>query len=270
MSKLLLTSLTIILLSLWQAVPARASTLPLPNSMAATGDSITRAFDIGWAHVLSDSPQYSWSTGTDSAVNSQYLRILARNPAIGGRAYNDAWTGAKMADLNAQVTVAALQRVQYLTVLMGANDVCTSSVATMTPTSVFATEFLRALTDFSLLDPTAHIYVSSLPNIYQLWSVLHTNPSAESTWQLFGICRSMLSAANTEIQRQQVVAQEQADNFALATICRAFPNCRWDNYAGYNFAFSPADVDTVDYFHPSLAGQRAIAAVTWEASYWGN
>ena len=62
-------------------------------------------------------------------MNSQYRRLLAVNPAISGHGFNDAKTGAKMVDLDGQVTTAAGQGVQYLTVLMGANDLCTSSAA---------------------------------------------------------------------------------------------------------------------------------------------
>jgi lysophospholipase L1-like esterase len=252
--------------------PAHASAPPYPNSMASTGDSITRAFDINWLHLLSDSPQYSWSTGTDSSVNSEYQRLLRVNSAIGGHEYNDAKTGAKMKDLDGQVTTAASQGVQYLTILMGANDLCTSSISTMTPTATFQAEFQTALTDFFNADPSASVYVSSLPNIYQLWYTLHTNSSARSAWSLYGICQSMLSSSNTETQRQQVVTQEVADNTALQTVCNSFAasgyHCLWDNLAGYNFKFPASDISTVDYFHPNIQGQNAIANVTWAAGYW--
>jgi len=254
---------------------------PLPNSMASTGDSITRAFDMSfwpWC-FLSDCPAYSWSTGTSSSVNSQYRRILAGHPGISGHVYNDAKTGANMSALDGQLVTAAGQAVQYATVLMGANDLCTSTIAAMTPTVTFRSEFQQALTDFFAKDPSGLVSVSSLPNIYQLWSVLHTNPSAQSVWKTFNICQSMLNANDTEAQRQQVVSQEAADNQALAAVCnsvlpngvtRAFPNCRWDNYAGFNFNFPTSDISTIDYFHPNLAGQNDIARITWGASFWGS
>jgi len=250
---------------------AAASAPPLPNSIASTGDSITRAFDMSfwpWC-VLTDCPAYSWSTGTSSSVNSEYRRILARNPAISGHTYNDARTGANMSALDGQLLSAATQNVQYVTVLMGANDVCTSSVAAMTPTATFQSEFQQALSDFAARDPSALVYVSSLPDIYQLWNVLKGNSSAQSAWKTYGICQSMLSTSNTEADRQAVVAREAADNIGLATVCAAFARCRWDNYAGYNFKFPASDVSTIDYFHPNLRGQNDVAATTWSASFWG-
>jgi len=252
-------------------VSAAGATPALPNSMASTGDSITRAFDMSlwpWC-FLTDCPSYSWSTGGNTSVSSQYRRILARNPAIAGHAFNDAKTGANMSALDGQLSTAAGQGVQYVTILMGANDLCTSTIAAMTQTATFQSEFEQALTDFSSKDAGADIYVSSLPDIYQLWNVLRTNSSAQSAWKNYNICQSMLSTANTEANRQTVVAQEAADNQALATVCGQVAKCRWDNYAGYNFKFPASDVSTFDYFHPNLQGQNAVAATTWSASFWG-
>jgi lysophospholipase L1-like esterase len=251
-------------------VPAHAYTW-VPSSMASAGDSITRAFDATWLGCfLTDCPQYSWSTGTSSTVNSQYLRLTFLNPALKGNVYNDAKSGAKMVDLGGQLSSAAAQHVDYVTILMGGNDVCTSSVATMTDTTTFQTEFQSALTAFFGADATAHVYVSSLPNVNQLYNLLKTNPTALSTWKSFNICQSALPPGGTDASRQQVAAQEVADNSALQAVCSGFANCRYDGGAGYNFAFTTADVSTVDYFHPSVTGQKDIAAYTWQHSYWAT
>ena len=252
-------------------IPLSGSAAPAyPNSMASAGDSITRAFDMSiwpWC-LLSDCPAYSWSTGINSGVNSQYRRLLAVNSTVSGHVYNDAKTGANMSALDGQLASAAGQGAQYVTVLMGANDLCTSTIGAMTPTGSFQSEFNTALTDFFAKDPAATVSVSSLPNIYQLWSILHTNSSAENAWKTYNICQSMLSTSNTEAMRQQVVAQEQADNQALGTVCAAFAGCHWDNLAGYNFAYQPDDISGIDYFHPNMEGQNDVAEVTWGAGLW--
>lgn len=201
-------------------------------------------------------------------MTSHYQRILAANRGISGNEFNDAKTGAQMSALDGQVTTAASQGVQYLTVLMGANDVCTSSISTMTPTATFKSEFQTALTDFFAADPGAHLFVSSIPNVYQLWSLLHTNSAAESTWSNFGICQSMLSQSNTETDRQTVLTQAENDNSALADVCSQFANCKWDGLATFDYQFRTTDVSTVDYFHPSVTGQNSLAATTWAAGYW--
>ena len=43
----------------------------------------------------------------------------------------------------------------------------------------------------------SRISVGSIPNVYQLWSLLHTNGSAVSTWSSLGICQSMSELLQT-------------------------------------------------------------------------
>jgi lysophospholipase L1-like esterase len=236
--------------------------------MAAAGDSITRGFDATlFSCLLADCPQYSWATGTSTSVNSQSQRIRAASGKAVTTA-NVAKTGAKMADLAGQLA-AVPAGAQYVTVLMGANDVCTSSAATMTPTTTFTSQFQNALGAFHTAHPTVLVFVSSIPNVYQLWSTLHTNRSAASAWKTFGICQSMLAANNDDGTRQAVLAQERLDNAALATVCGQTANCRFDGNAVFDYQFSAPEVSTVDYFHPSITGQSTLAGLTWTASYWG-
>jgi lysophospholipase L1-like esterase len=236
--------------------------------MAATGDSITRAFDVNYGGVLRDNPAESWATGTDPAVDSQYQRLVQADPAMAAHGDNDGVSGAKMAALDGQLQTAASQRVDYATVLMGANDLCTADVATMTPTATFGAQFHQALSDFFSADPDAHVLVASIPNLYQLWATLRGNLAAQIVWGAAHICQSMLAAAGTAADRQAVVAQEQADNDALASVCRQFSRCRFDGDAVYRTAFTAAEVSPVDYFHPSVTGQKELAAITWAAGYW--
>jgi lysophospholipase L1-like esterase len=242
-----------------------------PNSLASTGDSITRAFNT-CAFPFIDCPANSWSTGTSSAVNGVYGRILGQNPLITGHNPNDAKSGAKMIDLNGQVSTAASQGVDLVTILMGANDVCTSSESTMTPVATLQAQFQQALETVTKALPDARIAVSSIPNIYNLWYILHTNSSAVLTWRLFGICQSMLanatSTAQADVDRRARVQQRNVDdNNAIAAVCAQYIHCRFDNFAAYNLAFVPSDVSTRDYFHPSIAGQAKAAATAWASSY---
>ena len=252
--------------------PARAGAAgpPLPSSMAAAGDSITRAFDVNSGCFLRDCPEFSWATGDRPEVDSQYLRLLARNPSIAQLAYNDARTGARMADLDGQLQLAALQQVDYLTVAMGPNDVCTSSRPMMTPTETVRAQAQQALGRFVASRPRALIYMSSISNVYNLWVILHANGHAQWDWWLYKICQSLLSASNTEADRQAVLAQAEADNQVLAAVCAQYANCLWDKGAAFNFKFAAEDIGTVDYFHPSVLGQSRIAGLTWAAGYWPN
>jgi len=244
-----------------------------PRSMASTGDSITRAYNTGF-FPYTDNPSASWSTGTNSTVRSHYSRLLAVQPLISGHAFNDAKSGAKMADLAGQIATAASQHVEYVTVEMGGNDVCTSSESTMTSVTSFRSSFTNAMNTITTQSPTTLVYVASIPNIYQLWNVLHTNSSARSVWALFSVCQSMLqnpsSTAQADVDRRARVLQRDIDfNAALQQVCALYVQCRFDNNAVFNTAFVASDITTRDYFHPTIAGQAKLASVTWSAGYWG-
>jgi lysophospholipase L1-like esterase len=253
------------------AAPAGGAT-PLPSSIASTGDSITRAYNTGG--LFTDNPASSWSTGTTASVNSHYLRLKALQPTVTVTANNDAKTGAKMVDLDGQLATAASQHAAYVTILMGANDVCTSSVSTMTPVSTFQTQFQTALSHFTAADPGASVFVSSIPNIYNLWQIEHTNGSARFIWAIGSICQSMLAnptstSAADNARRATVQAQNVAFNGVLSSVCAGYAKCRFDGNAVYNTTFTTSDVNTRDYFHPSTSGQAKLAAVTWSAGFWG-
>lgn len=244
-----------------------------PNSIASTGDSITRAYNTSWFPFI-DNPSASWSTGTSSSVNSHYSRLLAANPVIKGKNYNDAKSGAKMADLAGQMNTVVTQQAQYVTVLMGGNDICTSTEAGMTSTADFQTQFKAAMDRVTTADSSGRVFVASIPSILQLWATLSPNSSARSTWALFGVCQSMLanplSMAQADVDRRTRVDQrEQAFNTILHDVCALYTQCRYDGGAVFAYKFSAADISTRDYFHPSTTGQKDLAAVTWAASYWG-
>jgi lysophospholipase L1-like esterase len=251
------------------AQPAWAAP-PLPSSMAAIGDSITRAYDVCCSY--GDHPGQSWSTGSTSydGIASHYERIRQLNSAITGRGYNDAVTGAKMSAAPGQATQAVGQGARYVTILLGANDLCTSSPSTMTSTTTFRAYFSQAMATLLAPGQDRYVFVSSIPNIYQLWQVLHTNALARTVWAAANICQSMLGATRTEAQRQLVVDREKAFNQILAEVCASYSRCRWDNKAVYNYQFSASQVSSLDFFHPSLSGQAALARVTWGASWWAS
>jgi lysophospholipase L1-like esterase len=248
--------------------PPASAAPALPDSMAAVGDSITRAYDV--CCFYGDHPGQSWSTGWTSydGITSHYERIKRVTSAISGHYYNYAVTGAKMAAAQTQAIQAANQHTRYVTILLGANDLCTSSPDTMTSVEIFRSQFQNAMTTLMAQNPQPYVFVSSIPNIYQLWQVLHSNSLARLAWSNFHICQSMLGATRTEEQRQTVVTQEQLFNQTLAKVCTAYDRCRWDNLAVYHYQFSTSQVSTLDYFHPSLSGQASLARVTWAASWW--
>jgi lysophospholipase L1-like esterase len=240
-----------------------------PNSMDALGDSITRAFNT-CSFPFTDCLENSWATGTNTTVNSYYLRLLAKNPGIKGNNFNDAKSGAKMSELGGQAEKAVSHKVELVGVLMGANDACTSSVSTMTSVANYQSQFESAMKTLTTGIPTAQINIGSLPNVYRLWEIFHTNSSAVNTWNSLKICQSLLAnptslAKADEERRLQVKTREEEYDSALQTVCAKYTQCKYDNGAGFKTVFNTNDVGTRDYFHPNIEGQTLIAKVAWEA-----
>jgi lysophospholipase L1-like esterase len=253
------------------AAPAHADAGPPPNSIASMGDSITRGFNA--CGFFFDCTARSFSTGSSSSVNSHYLRILAKNPAIFGRNYNDARSGAKAADMDGQAGTAVSQGVGYVTILIGANDACTGSESTMTSVTAFRASIDTALARLKAGLPNAKIFVISVPDIKRLWQVGKDNAGARSAWSLYRICQSMLanptSTSTTDAARRDRVRQRVIDfNGQLAAACVAYgTNCMFDNNAVFNYPFVLSQLSTWDYFHPNTSGQATLAAVSYAAGF---
>src|SRR5829696_988438 len=259
--------IALVLILAGTATPASAAP-PLPDSMAAIGDSITQAVDV--CCFFGTWPGHSWSTGNAplDGIASHYERIRARNPAIRGHRRNNAVSGAQMADAPGQARRTVGQGAQYVTILMGANDLCGWD-GTLTPTATFRAQFAETLDILRTGLPASHVFVASIPNLYQLWSILRVNPVAQAVWHTAGICPSGLNLFNSPADRQAVIDRERELNDTLRDVCAGWSNCRFDNYLTYNYNFTPAKVSKLDYFHPSLSGQATLASLTWKTSWWG-
>ena len=250
------------------ALPASAAPA-LPTSMVSVGDSITRGYDaVFWGCLLSDCPQYSWATGSSTSVSSHYRQLRARG-ATTLTAANYARTGAKVGELATQMTRAAT--AQYVTVLIGANDLCTSTADTMTSEATFRTQFAAGLTAyFTGKGPTeGRVFVSSIPDLNKLRQLGQTIPGAVNAWSAYRICQSILNPKATVEQVTRVQQREAAFNLILQQECeRYIGRCLFDGGATFATSFVRSDLSTIDYFHPSVAGQNKLGTVTWNAGWW--
>jgi lysophospholipase L1-like esterase len=248
----------------------QAAPPPLPSSMAAIGDSITQAVDVCcW---YGDHPANSWSTGGAiwDGIASHYERIRAANPAMHGNNDNNAVAGARMSAGPGQAQQAVAQGAQYVTILLGANDVCTSSPSTMTPVETFRAQLQQTLQTLDAgLPPGALVFVASIPDIHRLWEIYHNDWRAQLVWALADICQSMLAPGRSAADRQLVRERNIAFNDVLEQECAQYAACRFDGDAVFDFRFERSDISRLDFFHPSLAGQARLAQVTWAASWWG-
>ena len=247
--------------------------LPVPTSMAALGDSITIAYDI--KSLLKADPTYSWSTGTQTAVDSVYTRLERANGAATLARANHAVSGAKIVDLAGQANKMT-QGTDLVTILMGANDACTKTEAEMTPVADFRARADSALTALAGKG-VKQVVVASIPDVYKLWQVGKSSSSARFVWGLYGICQSILKSPSSTLKADQdrrVRVQKRVVDFntELQNACSAIAAssttlaCKFDNNAVFSTSFALADISKVDYFHPSVSGQALLAQKVFTAA----
>ncbi|MET9729587.1 SGNH/GDSL hydrolase family protein [Streptomyces sp. NPDC006458] len=235
-----------------------------PGSVAAVGDSITRAFDA--CGVLSDCPEASWATGSSEDVDSLAVRLLGRARAA-ERSWNYAVTGARMADLPRQMARAVTRSPELVTVMAGANDACRESTASMTPVAAFRASFEDALHTLRRSLPKAQVYVASVPDLKRLWSQGRTSALGKEVWKL-GICPSMLGDADAldaaAVERRATVQRRVEDyNEVLRELCAKDERCRFDGGAVYAYRFRVGQLSRWDWFHPSVDGQARLAEIAY-------
>ncbi|MDX6438395.1 MAG: hypothetical protein QOF45_978 [Gaiellaceae bacterium] len=208
-----------------------------------------RRFALPFAAVLSTSLATSLALALSGAAHGAYPSSIASTGDSITRTLNDCW-------------------FPYV----DANDVCASSEAAMTDVGVFRAQFGAAMASLTASLPSARVFVSSIPDVDQLFSLYRYDLGANSVWAVAGICQSMLaypfSNSPGDVARRARVRQRNIDyNIQLAQVCALYTQCRFDGNAVFNTAFVRSDVTTRDYFHPSAAGQTKLAAVTWPATF---
>ncbi|MGV9297306.1 SGNH/GDSL hydrolase family protein [Amycolatopsis sp. NPDC003676] len=165
-----------------------------------------------------------------------------------------------MNDLPRQAKAAVASRVDLVSVLMGNNDACSGG----TEVGTFESQFKEAMTTLAQGLPEVQVKVVSIPDIYQLWDVLHTDQAAVAKWSTFHECDALLANATSTAPADQLSGSGSSITTPSSPRCAA--NTRTASLTEAPVSrLDPSDVSTVDYFHPSAKGQALIADVAWKA-----
>ena len=241
--------------------------------MAALGDSLTSALRACSPDAAIDCRESSWSTGASGEVNSHFVRRRVRSAGLA--ASNLAVSGRKVDDLLRQARQAVLEDAEYVTILIGTNDICRESLAAMTPVPAFRASFERALATLAEGVPAARIFVSSVPDPSRLRDLLGDDPDARAVWAAGATCSVFLQDPGSELaadRRRRAQAREHlvAVNRQLAEVCARHARCVFDANAVHSWDFRREHISTTDYFHLSRQGQAALAALTYPLAFPGS
>ncbi|QKJ20286.1 SGNH/GDSL hydrolase family protein [Microbacterium hominis] len=211
----------------------------------------------------------SWATGDDPAVGSVAMRIGEVAGAF-PEVVNKAKDGGTVADALARVDEVIAADPGLVLILLGGNDVCDADVSGMTTVDNFRIAYGNLLAKIHEALPDTQILAMSIPDLYRLWEIGHVDATAVGRWDQSPSCRNLLGDAQaideeSVARRDAVALRTQELNAVIAEVCTAEVSCVSDGGAVYAYEFAPDQISSIDYFHPSVAGEQAIAELAWNA-----
>lgn len=235
--------------------------------MGAVGDSITRGFNSGG---LLANPENSWSVGKGSSedLSSHRQRLLDLGYDVVIK--DVSLSGARTQNLKKQIRkLKKLKRIDYVTFLMGANDVCTWPEQHQASLEAFEGRIRKSVDDLIEHSPDVKIVMLAVPDMVNLWA-LGVNNGCQKKWNMTGFCKRLLGESVTDLQRKYFGHRLSDANHTLQQIASDYPNhIRFVRSTG-EIQFEMGHVSPIDCFHPSVAGQGMLADESWQNGWFAE
>jgi len=260
-----------------------------PKRIYSIGDSITRAFD---ADLPFDNVHLSWVNGSYGFlsalfgfpnVQSHHQRVRANFGGGGVSNRIAARNGNKVAHFVRQVGGMDGSE-NYVTVMLGGNDVCRESIDDLPTDEEFAYAFAGGLIELlNKLEPGSTVQVVAIPDIKRLYDIGIDKRTLGivdcsllwSATKLGFPCGSMLSPANTEADREYVRERNIGYNTILHFLTLLGAIGHPDLYVSFTdvtftYPFTGEHISDIDCYHPSAEGQALISEGTWNDGFFSE
>jgi lysophospholipase L1-like esterase len=238
-----------------------------PFTMGVLGDSISRGFDI--LQLDKEDVPDNWATGSklsDSHLNKFQNLFTQHGWDVQIVPYNLAVVGntvlGSSSTLAANATQLAGDQPDYVSIEIGANDVCQGLLAPSGAAAAFQSKISSVLsTLLASAHPPKIIAVASIPHIWALTQIpsLASNSGCQAFWN--NVCPN-LSAGQTAFDAQWTAANQALQGAAAA----AGGPVIYDGGVIAGAVFSAGDISNVDCFHPSVQGQSKLSEGIWMAT----
>ncbi len=293
-----------------------------PESMAALGDSISAGALARYSRTDAKNPlidlailfklagvfmsknvrfiedrNFTWTLGMDSKLRMiSHARRLSFMKGHKINTYNAAVSGNESADLQDQFDRLLKWSYKnnngkfpdYVTILIGANDICADSTEQMINPGVFENNVDTIIKEIHEENPNTKVLISSLPNIESLRNVAKDSPlmgrgpfsSCQDFWKRASACGT-LTLLDDPYERSKVSLRVKEYNHILQKLAgvadgisiqnsdnnvQSNPNVKFGSKV-YDVQFTPNDL-SLDCFHPNPNGQNLISENSWKSSWW--
>ena len=301
----------VLLFSIWcLALPCVAS-VSIPHSMSALGDSTTTGtlaqyhlksvrnpivhiqailefirFGITGANKFSLSDwNLSWSTGIGSKkVLSHAARIKKLNPslsisnfAVPGANVENVWK-VQIPQLKQWSQISLKKNYpDYVTLFVGANDICADSLEESTSSSKFVETYEKILLELLKSSQTTRVLVLSLPPYEDLTRSSQTRyigyplSKCSSFWNIAPVCKSITHG--DEKNTLKVGQKINSINYKLQSLVNRLNRRFKDRVRIANKIaerhIEPKDL-SLDCFHPNDTAQNDISELSWSSTWWAK
>jgi len=233
-----------------------------PVGMIAVGHSGLTG--EGTADLHQDNFNDSWATGTDPAVNSIYLRLVAAQPAIAGHVSNTAHGGALASALVAQVRSALAQVPVPAFAIVSTID--NDLLCDQSNLASFGDSVLAGLNEIHTASPNTKILMIGQfgrPNVDYVKQLVAAVPGQKAALTGEDECTFFLADGTlNEAGFAKLTAATDAYEAEEARVCATVPNCSTDGGVRKTWV-DKIELFSPDYAHLNVKGQAAEAEQLW-------
>lgn len=235
-----------------------------PYVIGAIGDSISAGFN---SYRLGDNRGLSWATGLDehNLVESHAKRLremLGQSVEV----HNESFVGATSADLERQTSRLLRFKLDYVTILIGANDICNWTGNFDAEIAAFSDRLGKTVDRLTKANPSIRIVMPSIPNLMYVYEVGMAN-SCQARWSSIGLCQPLFGASKTPADRTKFGERFIALNNIIQGVTSRYPVNAVFKPELANYRFPREFLSAIDCFHPSVLGHNKITELTFDPSW---
>ncbi|GAB3589427.1 hypothetical protein GCM10027446_01770 [Angustibacter peucedani] len=232
------------------------------------GHSGTTGYDSDPDAPGTDVLANSWAVGTNPAVQSLYLRVLALNPAVEGHAVGFGIDGSDVDSLIDQELQAAAVRPRPDLVLIQSIDNDIKCDGTDDQNYERFRQQLTTVMDALARDlPDARVFFVDQWSSVKTYDrvALQVNPDKLKG---SGPCDVADTRTGKVLPAKEAYLQGLVDRYfaIIGDVCGLYPRCRTDGGALQGLRLTPPDLSP-DMNHLSVSGHRKMAALVFEVLY---